>query len=220
MILEDNGYDVCGQAVSYESAIRCFDKERPDLVLLDINLQGGKTGIDIAEWINTKRKVPFIYTSSLSNTTTIERASNTAPAAYIVKPFKEAQLLASIEVALTNYDRNKNTQVENVALIDDAIFVKNKHRYTKIRLADISYLKKDDNYLLIHTNENRYMIRSTIGSFIDKLKYAKLVRTHKSYAVNFDYVTEVSPNHLMLDKIEVPLSKSYSESIKSILPLF
>ena len=192
----------------------------PDLVLLDINLQGSKTGIDVAEWINIQRKVPFIYTSSLSNTSTIERASKTAPAAYIVKPFKEAQLLASIEVAISNFDRNKTSQVENVALIDDAIFIKNKHRYIKIKLIDIVYLKKDDNYLLIYTKEERYMIRSTIGSFIDKLNFTKLVRTHKSYAVNFEYVTEVSPNHLMLGEVEVPLSKSYSESIKSILPLF
>lgn len=223
MILEDHNYVVTDQVVDYDSAITSIKENTPDLILIDINIQGQKDGIHIAEWINNNRKIPFIYTSSLGDADTINRAKLTNPSAYIIKPFKEVQLLASIEVAITNFS-NGNVESQPIetklALINDSIFVKHNNRYVKVRLSDIVYIQKEDNYLLVHTNAEKYMIRSSITNFIDQLPHMKLTKTHKSYAVNFNFVTDIGVNFIKLGAVEVPLSKSYSEFIKSNLSLF
>lgn len=217
MILEEAGYEVSDQVVSYDSAIESINENKPDLILLDINIQGSKDGIDIANWLNDNYNIPFIYTSSLGDAQTIKRAKLTNPSSYIIKPFKEEQLLASIEIAIGNFIQQGNKEEEGLGMINQSIFVKQDHRYVKIKMEELTYVHKSDNYLILYTAENKLLIRATITSFLDKVKYSKLQRTHKSYAVNFDYVTDIANNHVMIDQVEVPMSKTYAEEIKSKL---
>lgn len=185
-ILEDNNYEVIDQVTDYASAVDSFLTVRPDLVLLDISLSGIKTGIDIAHFINLNHRVPFIYTSALSNHDTIQEAKKTKPAAYLIKPFKEAQLIAAIEVAMESFsqhvDREDNS--DKLAIFNESIFIKDGYKYVKIHLHDILYIQKTDNYLDIYTLDKRYTIRSTISGFLQQLKQPNIFRTHKSYAVN------------------------------------
>lgn len=223
MILEENEYEVTDQVVDYEGAIESISQNRPDLVLLDINLRGVKDGIDVAQWIKDNHQIPFIFTSSLGDRATIQRAKATNPSGYMVKPFKEEQILATIEVAISNFNQNSDSEIreeEKIALINDAIFVKHHNRYVKVGLNEIMYIEKADNYLIIHTSANKFMIRASISSFMDQLPNLKLVRTHKSYAVNFEYVTDIGANYVMLNTLEVPLSKTYSDDIRSNLSMF
>jgi DNA-binding LytR/AlgR family response regulator len=220
-MLEERNYTVTDQAVDYDDAIQSIENNPPDLVLLDINLKGAKTGIDVAVSLNEKLNIPFIYTSSLGDKTTIDLAKATNPSAYLVKPFKEEQLMVAIEIAISNFDKKINTKhQEGVAIYNDAIFVKDKHKIVKVFLTDIMYLKKCENYLDIYTAEERFTVRSTINGFIDSLGFNKLYRIHKSYAVNLDFVSGMTQNSIMLDQIEVPLSKSYAIDLKSKLRIF
>lgn len=222
MMLEDCGYTVVGQAMDFEEAISLIESEKPDLVLLDINLQGDKDGIDVAERMNEMLKIPFIYSSSLGDPMTIERAKKTNPSAYLVKPFKEEQLFAAIEVAMSNFEgrRQANSTEEKLTVFNDSIFIKEGHRFLKLKLQEIVYVSKSDNYLEIYTSNTRHIIRSSIGGFLEQINLPNLFRTHKSYAVNLHFVTDVRPNAIKLGEIEVPLAKTYSEALKSQLRIF
>jgi RNA polymerase sigma factor (sigma-70 family) len=101
--LQNADFIVCGIAYSFEDALQQLHSNQPDMVLLDINLNGGTEGIDIAERINAQYSLPFIYLTSYSDRQTLERAKKTEPSGYIVKPFSEASLYTTIEVALHNY---------------------------------------------------------------------------------------------------------------------
>ncbi len=98
--LEGLGYAVSGIACSAEEAIMKAMEDRPDLVLMDIVLQGIVDGIDAAEKIRALFSIPVIYLTAYADEGTLQRAKLTGPSGYIVKPFKERDLHIAIEFAL------------------------------------------------------------------------------------------------------------------------
>ena len=77
--LGDLGYDVAGIAANSEKAIDFLSGHTPDLVLCDICIKGTRDGIEVAELISKRKKVPFIFLTSLSDRGTLERAKRTLP---------------------------------------------------------------------------------------------------------------------------------------------
>lgn len=108
--LEDHGYVVVDTIHRAEEVTYILDKHRVDLILLDINLEGEMTGVDVAEIIHRDYHIPFIFLTSYSDENTLEKASCTFPAGYIVKPFKENDLAPAIRMALVRYQsKSQNT---------------------------------------------------------------------------------------------------------------
>lgn len=94
------------QAVCYtlqDARKELLQKNKPDLVLLDINLNGEETGIKIGKWLNEELLVPFVYVTSYSDSSTVKAASQTQPSGYIVKPFTQAAIYSAVEIALYNH---------------------------------------------------------------------------------------------------------------------
>lgn len=108
MILERAGYLVCGIARSVPLALEIVEKEKPDLVLLDIFLKGPLTGIDLAK-ILRERKIAFVYLSANSNKETLQAAKATHPYGFLVKPFREKDVLVMLEIARYLHDNNQNS---------------------------------------------------------------------------------------------------------------
>ncbi len=98
--LTGDDYFVVGIAYSSTKALDLLHRFRPDIVLLDISIKGDKNGIDIAAIINDKYKVPFIYITSFADKETLDRAKATFPSGYIVKPFKDRDIISAIEMAV------------------------------------------------------------------------------------------------------------------------
>jgi DNA-binding NtrC family response regulator len=97
-MLERAGYEVCGIARSVEIAEEMIKKENPGLVLLDIYLKGKRTGIDFARELK-KDNIAFIFLSANSNEEILSAAKTTEPYGFIVKPFREKDLLVTLEIA-------------------------------------------------------------------------------------------------------------------------
>ncbi len=105
--LESLGYVVVGIAASGEKAVEKATEFHPDLVLMDIRLQGNMDGIEAAQQIWDNFSIPVIYVTGHSDKSTLERAKVTAPFGYILKPVKEQELQVSIETALQRYEREQ-----------------------------------------------------------------------------------------------------------------
>ena len=104
-MLTSVNYQVVATAYDKEEALEAIDQIKPDLVLLDINLDGNYEGFEVAEYINKTRKIPFLYLTSYSGKEVIDKAKQTLPMGYIVKPFNERELFSSIEIALHNFSK-------------------------------------------------------------------------------------------------------------------
>lgn len=98
LMLKKAGHSVIGMARSVQDAKYYIAQERPELVLLDIFLSGKLTGIDLAE-ILKEDNIPFIYLSANSNEDVLSKAKLTYPQGFLVKPFREKDLLITIEIA-------------------------------------------------------------------------------------------------------------------------
>lgn len=94
-----NGYEVCGTAFNAAQALALVREYRPNLILLDINLEDTVDGLDIAWHLRKSYAVPFIFLTSYADRDTLAKAKETAPLGYIVKPFNKEQLYSTIEIA-------------------------------------------------------------------------------------------------------------------------
>jgi len=98
--LNNLGYRVCGRAVSGAEAMEMVVKFKPDVVLMDINLRGELDGIETAKMIKKGFNIPVIYVTSHSDGPTVERARETRPDGFIIKPFDDNDLRVAIDLVL------------------------------------------------------------------------------------------------------------------------
>ena len=84
--LKKIGYQTTKIASTYNEALEMLDAEKPDVVLLDIQIKGSKDGIELAHTINTNYNIPFIFLTANADAATLERAKATNPPAFLVLP--------------------------------------------------------------------------------------------------------------------------------------
>jgi PAS domain S-box-containing protein len=94
-------------ASSGEEAIKTAGKFHPDIVLMDIMLKGGMDGIEAAGHIRKLMDIPIIYLSAYSDENTLNRAKNTRPYGYLIKPFQARELNVSLDIALYKHDMER-----------------------------------------------------------------------------------------------------------------
>ena len=100
MRLSEMGYQVAGIAASGSGALALADQVRPDLVLMDIGLQGAMDGIETAQEMRNRFRLPVVFLTALAESSTLQRAIEAEPFGYILKPFEDRELQIVIEIAL------------------------------------------------------------------------------------------------------------------------
>lgn len=115
------GYQVTAIVYSGEEAIISVSKMRPDLVLMDVNLQGEIDGITAAEKIRARFQVPVIYLTAYADENTLRRVNSTKPFGYIVKPFEEKNLHTTIQIALHRHQYDCLTNLPNRSLFREKL---------------------------------------------------------------------------------------------------
>jgi CheY-like chemotaxis protein len=123
--LHNFGYQVTSIANSGEEAIQKADEDKPDLILMDIRIQGEQDGIEVAEIIREKFGIPVVFSTAHLDKEKIERAKITMPFGYVLKPIQERDLKVTLEMALyaAKVDAERKRVVEilqrNEALLND-----------------------------------------------------------------------------------------------------
>jgi PAS domain S-box-containing protein len=102
--LGDLGYEVLDTAASCDEAIHRATARCPDLVLMDIRIQGQRDGIETAETLRRRFRVPVVFLTAYADDKTIERAKKAQPYGYLVKPIKSNELRSAVEVALYRHE--------------------------------------------------------------------------------------------------------------------
>lgn len=98
--LQSLGYDVVALATTGEDALIKVEQLKPDLVLLDIQLEGKMDGIESASRIRKQFGIPVVYLTAYSNPEVLERAKVTEPYGYVLKPYEDRELQVVLEIAL------------------------------------------------------------------------------------------------------------------------
>ena len=204
--LNKQGYTVCGDAEDYEMALKNITMLTPDLVLLDIQLEGKKDGIDLAMQLDIVG-IPYMYLTSQTDACTIDRVKETNPLGYIVKPFTETGLRSTIEVAWNSYSPKEKEYL---------VFTADNRLY-KINQAEILYLKAYDNYCYVFISCKKFLVPKTLKYVSENLNNENFIRVHRSYVININKVSALTSNTVLINAITIPLSKLHKEEIKQKL---
>ncbi len=213
MQLEQLGYEVSGLLPRGEEVEKLVAENRPDIVLLDIQLKGDLDGIETGKLLTEKWNIPIIYLTANSDEATFNLAKATKPSAFIAKPFRQIDLQRAIELTLTRIKpseeipEDSNLPVKEISsILNDRIFVKHKDRMVKILFKDILFIEAIRNYSKIITNGGEYLLSITLKKIEEKLPETVFLRIHRSYLVNILLIEEVSDNRVFIGKHEVPMS--------------
>jgi CheY-like chemotaxis protein len=109
-ILNNFNYKICSIVFSGEEAIKKASEEKPNLILMDIKLQGSINGIQAAEIISKEQNIPIIFLTAVADSEALEKAMITENFGYISKPYDEQTLRSAIETTL--YDQNTGPQLK------------------------------------------------------------------------------------------------------------
>lgn len=107
LALRKLNFEVVGPALNCDEAIQMIAEESPDLIILDIELNDTRDGIELGEFVNKHHEIPIVILTANSDLRTIERAKPIRPAAFLVKPFKKEDLHSAVEIALSNHQGSK-----------------------------------------------------------------------------------------------------------------
>ncbi len=344
--LQRLGYEVVDVVPDSEAALEAAHRERPDLILMDVNIDGPIDGIETAQLVREQLQRPVVFLTALSDGPTIERAKRAEPYGFIVKPFADHDLKTTVEIALYKHERDQEltrreaqlsgafsglaeillvtTALFEVELMNKAaselagvtptgqplrlsdvvlfytptrqrinwtealaqpqerptetlhcffpatgrelalsvkvarisldevtttgwtfilnpapesdlpeptlaaaleaegvarkfLFAKKGAKYQRVPLADILWLEALENYVVIHTAKDKFVVYATLKSIESKLPTEDFFKIHRSFLVNLDKVDGYEDGYVYVLGKPLPVSRSAKEALKERL---
>ena len=122
-LLRSEGCKIAGVAYNGSRALDLLSSTNPNFAILDVHLGTGPSGIDVAEVIHSKYRIPYIFLTSFSDEHTLSAAQEQGPYGYLVKPYQERTLLTTISIAWSNYKRQEKQDDWNLDIIDNGLSI-------------------------------------------------------------------------------------------------
>jgi two-component system, response regulator PdtaR len=224
MRLQKEGYEIVGIAGSSDDAIALFMEQKPDLVLMDINIRGNKDGIETAAAIKKIQEVPLIFLTAFSQSEYINRAKTVNPSAYLVKPFNNDSLHTSIQIAIHNFAvlskptdpkpstaEKEETGKEALLFFNNYFFVKHNYRFNKFSLDDLLFAESDNNYIKLVTTNKKIALRVSLQYLADKFNHPALVRVHRGFIVNIKNIDSFNEEEIVIGSHQIPIGRNYKD---------
>jgi DNA-binding LytR/AlgR family response regulator len=227
--LQQAGYEVTAIFDKAEDACPAILASAPDLLLVDVRLAGPMDGIQLVQTISPSVTVPVIYITANSDSGTYERARLTRPNAFLVKPFSNANLLASVDLALYHFSNNTLPEriERSVAPAQDpdpftihrSLFIRSNGKYRKVMQQDILFIEAAGSYVHVQTLGERFTLAQNLSQFQNKAPLPNLLRIHRSYIVNIEHVDSFDERHAYVEEHKLPISENHRAEFLSKLRL-
>ncbi|MFN6178046.1 MAG: LytR/AlgR family response regulator transcription factor [Flavobacteriales bacterium] len=225
--LKDMGYEVTGIIRDGLGAVDRARDDAPDVVLMDIKLKDGPSGIMAARTIRQDLCIPVIFLTANSDEATVSKARLAEPYGFVVKPFSDPALRTAIEIALAHHEEEMRVLRERDRLYSlmeegsdqEYLFVKSKGRQIRLRMRDITYLEALKDYVGIHVGGQRYVIHSTLQDLEGRVSARQFLRIHRSFIVRLDKIQTVEDGQVTLEHEAkpVPIGGSYVGKVRERL---
>lgn len=200
--LELNNYNCIGICVDYTSAIQKLETHAVDLVLLDVNLNGKKTGIDLAKYINQKSSIPFLFLTSYSDRNTLSKLKLCSPIGYLNKPFNDTTLLTNIEIFFDSESNLKNLMTP----------IKYGAKVININIQELIYVESDHIYLNFYFINRLSTIRLSLSKFLQQIPNNQLIQINRSVVINPNLVNSFSQNKVKINDKTFKISELHKEN--------
>ena len=193
ILFENIGFKVVTEMKSIEDAIEFIKILNPVLVILDINLNLNKDGIDIGKFLLEFDKIPYIYITGSFDTITVNRIKETRPYGYFSKPFNPDDLIISVKIILDNYKHRhvdivrKNFDNDNV-ITESPLVIKNTIKYINDNIYNL--IEIDQLVLLTHWDKHHFLRMFT--KFTGVTPYQYILQQKMNIAMGFLLETDLN----------------------------
>jgi len=209
--LNSLGYEVSGIVPRGEEALVHIRQNKPDIVLMDIQLKGNLDGVQTVQLMQKDFDIPIIYLTANGDDANFTRAKATNPHAFISKPFKKLDLKHAIELVnrqqpATEKEENPIPVDDSPFILDDAIFVRHQEKMIKVSIQDILFIEAERNYCRIFGKGKEYLLVMTLKEMDEKLPPQHFLRVHRSFIVNISQIEEIAASHVLIAKRAIPVS--------------
>lgn len=223
MLVQEIGYNVIGRVDNSSDAIEIILHQLPDFILMDVDIRGNMTGIEIGKAIKDLN-IPILFITSFGDEKHYQKAKETLMIGYLVKPIDKFTLLTSIQLAIAQIQKQNQAKVEGIEeeefIFKDFIFFKKKGIYHKVPTKNIMFIKSDNNYCEAYINEDlKFMTRTTLSKMEEVLPKSRFMRVHRKYIVQLDKVDVID---FQLGKIKImnyefPISRTKRKELEETI---
>jgi PAS domain S-box-containing protein len=206
----DFGFEISGKASDGESAIKSVNDTNPDLILMDIQLEGVIDGIDAAIKINDNFDIPIIFITSSTDTETVERVAKINSYGYIIKPIDKNDLKVSMQMAFLRHKMNKEIK-------------ENQHRFSTILdcMVDAVFVTDYDGYLTYANSKAKSILRKNDSEILNRLLLDVVAIEKGSYEQieNCSYIISAEGEKIPLDYTASPVKDEKGNIFGTVLVL-
>lgn len=207
-VLKELQYEVVGKAGSFSEAVTLIERTTPDLLLLDIRINGSRDGIEVAKYVKEHFNCAIIFLTANSDRATIDRVKETEPLAYLVKPFQKEDLHTAIEIAMMNHQRNQLKQKE------EYIIFQSGKQTIKLKQLDILFIQNFDNYVQLFLQDGqRKLVRATLRDSFNMLPAPHFVYVNRSTLANVNHITQITAEQISIGTYTFDLSATMRKEV-------
>jgi len=219
--LNSMGFEVVGRAGSGKEAVAMAKKLTPDLILMDIVMPGGMNGIQAARKIQTQAGIPVVFITGHSDEKWLKQAKTLEPFGYILKPFHDHQVKATVEIALQRIDLEKKLKESEGAVRTERDrleeLIQERTEELKIRTSNLEDTNSALKAILRKREEDRneleekvlLNVKRMVQPYLEKLKNTKLDSTQETFLDIVD---------MSLKEIISPFSHTLSTKYVNLTP--
>jgi DNA-binding LytR/AlgR family response regulator len=186
-----------------------LNKTDIDLVFLDIEMPG-MTGYELIKSLTNPPEIILITAKKEHAAEAFEyRVTD-----YLVKPITYPRFLQAISRVKENLEGLENNKSKSTEL-----YVRTDSKIVKVSFNDVTYIEALADYIMIFTNNNKYIVHSTMKGFQSRLPSDQFVRVHRSYIVNKDKIESIENLFIVINKKFIPIGASYKDDFMKKLNL-
>ncbi len=187
-------FQVVGETDNLTDAVTLFNRTKPDVVFLDIEISGA-SGIDCAKIIadlNPKTKIIF----ATAHAEYMSNAFEVYAFDYLVKPFNVERVDRTLQRILDLGDEKKSEPLEKIVKYEkglDKLLVKGRESMSFVDVKDIILVQRENNSTVIYTAKDSFTTSVSLGEIEEKLDDEQFMRSHKSYIINVSQIKKIEP---------------------------
>lgn len=215
MLVEEIGYQVVACVDNSAEALEIIHAESLDFIMMDVDIKGRLSGLEIGERIK-HLNIPILYITSYNDTTHYEHAQRSMMIGYLVKPVNKYSLKTTISLAIKNlflaHQKTEESEVEeDEFILKNYFFFKKKNVYHKVDVKDIVLVESTNNYLVIYTAAGKQFItRKSMNKMEMLLSSPDFMRIHRSYLIQLQHIQSIDFNENVVEILnrQLPINRS------------
>lgn len=204
--------DILGVFESAEDALQSIEKEKIDILFLDIDMPGFN-GI---EFRKNALKIPVCVFITAHPEHAVE-SFQIETLDFIVKPLKLDRFTQTMSRIEEFMEIKLKASLFEASIGGDTIYIKEGHEHTKVKLHEILYLEALKDYTLVITTKKRHCVLSSIGNLLKEDNFQSFIRIHRSFAVQKQFIQKINPAEIILNNnVAIPVGRSYKDNLNLI----